>query len=78
MFAVWVPIGRRRYTGRGKPLNPADRPTPNIDPSALLTELASGMAQLHEVFRSAVDAGFSEQQAMTIIVEMLRPRPAAS
>jgi len=50
-----------------------DKPLPDIDPNAALTELAAGMTQLHELYQSAVDAGFSEHQAMSMILEMIRP-----
>jgi hypothetical protein len=41
------------------------------DPQDPLTELAAGAAQLHEVFLSYVGAGFSEAQAMQIVIAVL-------
>jgi len=41
------------------------------DPQDPLTELAEGAAQLHEVFLSYVGAGFSEAQAMQIVISIL-------
>jgi hypothetical protein len=40
-------------------------------PSAPFTALAAGMVQLHETFKAAVDAGFTEDQAMQIVLAML-------
>lgn len=36
-----------------------------------LTELAKGAAQVHELFSSYVDAGFSENQALYLVGKML-------
>lgn len=37
-----------------------------------ITQLQEGMAQMHEVFLSAMQVGFTEQQAMTIVLEIMR------
>ena len=42
-----------------------------------LTQLQTGMVGLHEVFMSALQAGFTEQQAMTIVLEIMRMQGAA-
>lgn len=40
-------------------------------PDSPMTALAAGAAQLHELFRSYVEAGFTEPQAMQIICAMV-------
>ena len=45
---------------------------PDVDPGASPTLLVGGMVQLHEIYQAAVDAGFSEQQAMSLVLEMVR------
>jgi hypothetical protein len=48
-------------------------PEPPVDP---ITTLAANMAQLHEVYLSAVAAGFAPEQAMQMVIAfMLVPRP---
>lgn len=47
-----------------------DKPEP-IDP---LTQLAAGAVQLHELFLSFVAAGFSEVQALQLVIALL-PKP---
>ncbi len=44
----------------------------NIPLDNVLTELQGGFAQMHEVYLAAVQAGFTESQAMQIILEILR------
>lgn len=46
----------------------ADKPE-LVDP---LTELAAGAAQLHELFLSFVAAGFSEVQALQLVIAVLQ------
>jgi hypothetical protein len=41
------------------------------DPTPPLTELAAAAVQQHELFRSWVDAGFTEDQAMQLLVAIL-------
>ena len=41
------------------------------DPKTFLT-LAAGMVQLREMFDAAIAAGFSEDQAMRIVLETIR------
>lgn len=41
------------------------------DPFTLFTQAASAAIQLHGLYRSYVDAGFSEGQAMRIICTMI-------
>jgi hypothetical protein len=36
-----------------------------------LTELAKAAAQLHELFRAYVEAGFTEEQALRIVLQAL-------
>lgn len=40
-------------------------------PQDPLTELAAGAVQLHELFLAQVEAGFTEQQAMQIVIAVL-------
>lgn len=40
-------------------------------PLSPMTELAAGAAQQHELFRTYVDAGFTEAQAMQLLCAML-------
>lgn len=40
-------------------------------PQDPLTELAAGAVQLHELFLAQVAAGFTEQQAMQIVIAVL-------
>jgi len=40
-------------------------------PEDFMTALATGMVQIHEAYRAAVDAGFNEEQAMSIITTMI-------
>jgi len=46
---------------------------PNVPeiPQDPLTELAAGAVQLHELFLAQVAAGFTEQQAMQIVIAVL-------
>lgn len=37
-----------------------------------LTVLGAGMAQMHEFYRAALDAGFTERQAMQLLIETIR------
>jgi hypothetical protein len=51
---------------------------PLIDPTAALTSLGQAMVNMHEIYRSAVAAGFTDAQAMAIVLEMIRtltPKP---
>lgn len=41
------------------------------DAAKFMTELAAGMVQLHEMYRTAVDAGFTEDQAMQILLQTI-------
>lgn len=41
------------------------------EPQSPLTELAAAAVQQHELYRSWVDAGFTEQQAMMLLVTTL-------
>lgn len=40
-------------------------------PQDPITDLAAGAAQLHEAYRSYVDAGFTETQALQIVIGIL-------
>lgn len=40
-------------------------------PQDPLTELAAGAVQLHELFLAQVEAGFTEPQAMQIVIAVL-------
>jgi hypothetical protein len=40
-------------------------------PPSPITALAEGAAQTHELYRSYVEAGFTEEQAMQLICTML-------
>lgn len=40
-------------------------------PQDPLTELAAGAVQLHELFLAQVEAGFTEPQAMQIIIAII-------
>lgn len=40
-------------------------------PEEFMTELAAGMVTMHETYRAAVAAGFTEEQAMSVIIAML-------
>jgi hypothetical protein len=70
MGMVYLRDVELRREGRG--VMAGQEPMPGIDPGAAMTALAEGMTQLHEVFRSAVEAGFSEEQAMQFILEIFR------
>jgi hypothetical protein len=41
------------------------------EPQSPITELAAGAAQLHELFTAQVQAGFTETQAMQIILAIV-------
>lgn len=41
-------------------------------PQDPMTELAAGANQLHEIYKSYVDAGFTEAQALRLVCEVLR------
>lgn len=43
---------------------------PQLNPEDM-GQLTTGMVALHEVFISAVNAGFTEHQALFIVVQML-------
>lgn len=43
-------------------------------PASPLTALAEGAAQLHELYRSYVEAGFTETQAMQLVCAMVTAR----
>jgi hypothetical protein len=49
-----------------------------MDPVDPLTELAKAAAQLHELFRAYVDAGFSEQQALYLVGKIMLGQGPAS
>ena len=40
-------------------------------PADPLTELAKGAAQAHELFMAYVDAGFTRQEALQIVIGMI-------
>lgn len=42
------------------------------DPEDPITQLAEGAAQLHELFVSYMNAGFTESQALFLIGQMLQ------
>lgn len=44
---------------------------PEDTPASPLTDLAAGAAQLHELFTSWMDAGFTEQQALRLLIGMI-------
>lgn len=44
---------------------------PEPTPEPPITKLAAGAAQLHELYTAYVDAGFTEQQALRIIISIL-------
>jgi hypothetical protein len=44
------------------------------NPQPPLTELAAAAVQQHELYRSWVDAGFTEDQAMILLVAILTGR----
>lgn len=41
-------------------------------PSEPLSELAEGAAQLHELFSAYIGAGFTEQQALYLLGQIIR------
>jgi hypothetical protein len=49
----------------------------NDMPQDPMTELAAGAHQLHELYRSYVGAGFTEQQAMTLVCTLIQGAQAA-
>ncbi|MFI8535351.1 hypothetical protein ACIGMX_34540 [Streptomyces aquilus] len=53
---------------------PEKQPTPESP----ITELAAGAAQLHEPFTSYLHAGFTESQALRLIIGMIRPNRDAA
>jgi len=50
-------------------------PSESADPASPITQLAAAAIQLHELYRSYVTAGFTEEQAMQIILAIVTPRP---
>lgn len=44
---------------------------PDSAPESPLTELAAAAAQLHELFVSYVNAGFTENQALRIVIGVI-------
>lgn len=49
-----------------------DNPANPQQPDDPLTVLMEGAAQTHELFRAYVDAGFTEQQALYLVGQMMR------
>lgn len=43
-------------------------------PQDPIGQLAEGAAQLHELFMSYVDAGFTRSEALQIIIGIIRPQ----
>jgi hypothetical protein len=43
------------------------------EPESPFTQLAEGAIQLHEWYRSMREAGFTESEAVAIVVGVLRP-----
>lgn len=41
------------------------------DPQSPITELAADAARQHEVFRTWVDAGFTEDQALKLLIAVI-------
>ena len=56
---------------------PHQNPNRGNDPGPFdpITALAGAISQLHELYESSVKAGFTKQQAMQIVLAMLRPQP---
>lgn len=44
---------------------------PEDTPASPLTDLAAGAAQLHELFTAYVAAGFTENQALRLVIGLL-------
>lgn len=43
-------------------------------PTSPITALAAAAAQMHELFRAYIDAGFTEAQAMQLLCTLIRPQ----
>jgi hypothetical protein len=73
--------GQRGSSRGNTPIKPADTGTTTLTqhrrhpvsdaPQDPLTELAAGAVQLHELYIAQVEAGFTEQQAMQIVIAVL-------
>lgn len=48
-----------------------DKPTDESHPELPITELAAAAAQLHELYWAYVQAGFTVEQAMQLIVALI-------
>ena len=44
-------------------------------PESALTELAAAAAQLHELFSSYLEAGFTAEQALQLVIALITQRP---
>jgi hypothetical protein len=44
---------------------------PEPTPESPITELAAGAAQVHELYTAYVDAGFTESQALRLVISIL-------
>lgn len=47
-------------------------------PENPLTQLAAAAAQIHEMFRALIGAGFTEPQALYLVGQQVRPRGEAA
>lgn len=45
---------------------------PDEEPQSPISELAAGMIGFHEFYTGAIEAGFNEQQAFLMTLELLR------
>lgn len=54
----------------GEPSRTPEAPVPD-NPQSPITELAAAAVQQHELYRSWVDAGFTEDQALQLLAGIL-------